>query len=315
MLQALVFPVQQSLTLVPNQTGAVLTFSIANFAGAPIQVILQASSLPAWMALSLESDVVQNGDMVSFNITVDYPTASRRRTLTSSCGVSVPVDAIGPDALLNVSMGLSAWRLPKGTTAQSLPSVVDSVKVAVPLQTQTINMAIITEVGDPSALYSCIIDPSEQTNCTVGDTVNVAMELRDAGGALIPFSAAVARGIGLSASCSITGVCRQIISGSGLATVISILNTTDDGVYSVTIRALATGPLLIQMSVNQANVGLPIPLNVSAITCSPNQVTLDGISCVCVAGYYLPVSGNSLACAPCPVGTHNPSPGGIGSVA
>lgn len=316
-LQALVFPVQQAQTLVPSQRGTVLVFAVANFAGAPIQVRLQNDSLPSWMVLSVGSDVVQNGDMITFNVTVNYPTASstRRRAISSACGVGTLPGTVGPDEFINVSMGLTAWRLPLGTTAQTLSTVDDAIKVPVPLQTPGINIPVITALGAPSVMYSCVDVSPDGTNCTVGDTVSIPIEVRDAGGNLIPFSAASASIIGISVSCEETDACQQIIAGPSLAEVVDILNTTNVGVYAVSIKALATGPLLIQMSIDGISVGGPSLLNASGIGCGPHQLTLDGVHCVCAAGYFLPTEGNRTACTPCPGGSYNPKAAAIGLAA
>lgn len=310
-LQALVFPPQQSLSLSPNQTAIVLSFAVANFAGSPVQVSPQNGTLPDWMTLSLESDVVQNGNMVGFNITVQYPTVpSSSRRLNSVCDIITLPDSVGPDSFINISMALNAWRLPPGITPETLPSVDNSVKIPLPLQ--NISILATTVLGIPSARYSCAV-PLDVTNCTVGNTVVILVVVRDAGGSLIPFSASSGSMISTSVTCFPSESCTQIISGAGLADVVNVYNTTDEGVYSVEVQALATGPLLLQMSINQESVGSPIPLLVFGIVCPPHQLTLDGIRCVCAAGYYFTSTVNGTTCEPCRAGTHSRNPGSVGS--
>lgn len=313
-LQALVFPPQQNVHVVPNQTVTVLNFAVANFAGSPLQVLPISSTLPSWMALSLESNVVQNGNMVDFNVTVVYPsvvTTQQRRMSDVCIGRNLP-NAVGPDVVFNESLSFSAWRLPPGTTPQSLALVDESMKISVPLQNVTI--AVTTMLGPPSSLYSCVAPPGI-SNCTVGDVFGVLVEVRDVGGTLLPFSSSVTSSIGISVSCEALGACKPILSGTDMADIINVANTTDEAVYLVEIQVLSSGPLLIQVRISEADVGQPFAVYSFGITCPTHQLTLDGSSCICAAGYYLDFTGNGTgtACFPCALGTYNPSVGSVGN--
>lgn len=95
------------------------------------------------------------------------------------------------------------------------------------------------------------------------------------------------------------------VDTGALVIVSSVAPSADSGNSSVIITAqpLVFGQLSLNVTLDGLLVGSPIAVTVHRAGCAANATALNGLVCVCSAGYYFHDNGH---CFSCPIGTYKP---------
>jgi hypothetical protein len=274
---ALLFPTALSSVASPGQPAVNATVSIINFAGVPILFsVAIPGAAQAWVSSMGGAKRLEQGDVTSFVVSTRFM-EGRRRLSDSACGAPrAERNVIGVHAFnvsLDCYMVFDPVNVPNGTVVFTSGFVASrSPALAVALS--------------PSLVYAPI------NISTVAVTVDAEIGAPHAGHS-----------------------CVSLLSPSVLApneVVALSVSLRDAGGFAVACSEEAAGFVSVDFPASGGGGGRLESISPSAngSSCDVRLVpVLDGLTCVCKAGFYTDANGT---CIRCPVGTYNPDIGRVG---
>ncbi|MDR3411411.1 MAG: hypothetical protein P4L87_10805 [Formivibrio sp.] len=285
-VQALLFPTEVNLTVTPGTPAVAADFFLVNFAGMSILGLFPqgaASSVSATAA----SVTVRESQLGTFTLAAVYPTDAN--------------GAYSTPGQYTVNISILCW---KEATESDIVNVTAGSQVSplarsgasyVPITLPQITVLVMATPGAPNAALSSasLVTPA---STLVLVPIVLRVSVRDAGNFSVPFDVAF-DSVSLSAA-------PLLLEN---AVHLSLDDVWNSSVVEYTLLPVAVGPVTIRITLGGVSVpGGVVALTVLGPVCTGDLV-LDPVSltCVCGSGMYK----NNNACAPCPAGSYNPSPG------
>ena len=308
-LEVLVFPVNITKALSPDDGRTQATVTIVNFAGTP--VLVTASVPDSALSVNFTSIVpivVMPGALGSVNIEFGSPlTNTTQVPLNIACwkaadgdssNTSVVADVLSPTPLDDVSDVLAAFPLSSAVTSMLTPTPLLTVQRL---------------IGSPSAAHSRVVATSPLNAAPV--TVTVA--LFDVGGQAVPYSEEASGALGV-----ITQPLSQSVVWPQPGILIAQGSSNHSAVITITPTVAAPFEVAVQLS-DVTVIGGAFTVNLTSQHCAPPAYSLagSGFACLCSPGYFLFHSNGSSSsssvsrktvidtarCVPCPAGTYKPA--------
>lgn len=289
---ALVFPTTVGVVVVPNVPATPSTFSVVNFAGVSILVLI---SLPdnatSWMDVPVSQLYLQQADIRSFVVDIGYPV-----------GMSSVCDPHCPLGVYSMSLLVEGWK-------QASPEEVAAANGTATLGAQ------LSPLADAAGWYVPIILPSISinANASVGaSNATMSRTVMTVPSPLLPHTQLVASVFVVDAAqfpvpplAALASVSLHSVALGNALTPVLVHSITYDAASMavlVSFEPLVLDPIDIQVFVQ----GLPVPGGNASLVVTPPicvaPTTFETVTeaCLCEPGYH--TEANS--CQPCPSGTY-----------